>query len=231
MDQIMSIVVGVGKNTLEIREGQIEIANFRQYRIFQEGNKTPITGFDESLKSLKLVVNNGIVDIVISNSSAIDETNDETTFLHKFVPEGYELIDQKESAKLIKGLRGKYYYYHNKETKSYFALVSRGGGKPNRISLGSLDDHSSTLFQVLEKIPKDKPFHKADLNSLLPAKIVENRQPIKAALDILEKEGFVTKTGNKVGVSEEYIRSTKGIPLVGLDAHLTTLDIHLQTAK
>jgi hypothetical protein len=227
----MSIVVGVGKNTLEVREGQIEIANFRQYRIFQEGNKTPITGFDESLKSLKLIVTNGVVDIIINNGSSINEVRDESTFLNKFVPEGYELIDQKESAKLIKGLKGKYYYYYNKENKTYFALVSRGGSKPNRIVLGSLHDHSSTLYQVLEKIPKDKPFHKADLNSLLPAKIVENRQPIKAALDILEKEGFVTRTGNKVGVSEEYIRGSKAIPVVGLDAHLTTLDTHILTEK
>src|SRR5712692_1643143 len=188
----MSIVIGVGQNSMEIREGHIDIANFRQYRIFQEGNKTPITGFDESLKSLKLTVTNGVVDIIIRNNSGSDaQPYDETLFLNKFIPVGYDLIDQKESAKLIKGLKGKYYYYYNSKNRTYLALVSRGGSRPNRIALGSLDDHSSTLYQVLEKLPKDRPFHKAELNGLLPAKIVENRQPIKAALDILEREGYV----------------------------------------
>jgi hypothetical protein len=227
----MSIVIGVGQNTMEIQEGQLEIANFRQYRIFQEGNKTPITGFDESLKSLKLVVTNGVVDIIINNSSAntANQMYDETLFINKYVPEGYELIDTKESAKLIKGLKGKYYYYYNKESEAYLALVSRGGSKPNRIALGSLGDHSSTLYRVLDKLPKDRAFHKAELNSLLPAKIVENRQPIKAALDILEREGFVKKTGNKVGVSEEYIGSNKATPTTGMDKHLPTLDDHIES--
>lgn len=213
----MSIVVGVGPNRMELREGQVEITNLRQYRIFQEGNRTPITGFDELPKNLKVTVRNGIVDIIISAASDTAETYDETLVLRKYVPEGYELIDQKEAAKVIKGLKGKYYYYFHKDKKSYLALVSRGGSTPSRIVLGSLQDKTSTLYQVLEKLPKDKAFHKAQLNSLLPAKIVENRQPIKAALDILEREGYVRKTGNKVGVSEEYIRGDKAIPTSGMD--------------
>src|SRR5919205_3167953 len=213
----MSIVLGVGQNTMEIKEGQIEIANIRQYRIFQEENKTPITGFDESPKSVKLVVSNGIIDIIISNTSTLGQAYDETLFMSKFVPKGFELVSQSESAKLIKGLKGKYYYYFNKETKEYLALVSRGGNKPSRNAFGGLDDRNSTLFHVLEKLPKERAFHKAELNSLLPAKIVENRQPIKAALDILEREGFVKKTGNKIGVSEEYVRSEKYIAPVNVD--------------
>lgn len=225
----MSILVGVGQNTLEVRDGKIEIANIRQYRIFQEGNKTPITSFDEAPKNLKVVVANGVVDIVITSTSGTEEF-DETAFLNKYVPEGYELIDKKEAAKVIKGLRGKYYYYYNEEKREYLALVSRGGSKPNRVVLGSLDNRNSTLYQVLEKIPKDKVFHKAELNNVLPAKIVENRQPIKAALDILEREGFVKKTGKKVGVSEEYVWAEKAMPLAGLDAHLT-LDTHLKNSN
>jgi hypothetical protein len=222
----MSIVIGVGSNRMELREGSVEIEGLRQYRIFQEGNKTPITGYDESPKSVRILVTNGIVDIVISQSSNATPY-DENLFISRFIPEGYELIDTKEASKVIKGLKGKYYYCYNSEDSSYVALVTRGGGKPGRISLGSLDDKSSTLYQVLEKLPTDKPFHKAELNSLLPAKIVENRQPIKAALDILEREGYVRKTGNKIGISEEYVRSSKLAPVVGLDAHLT-LDSHFK---
>jgi hypothetical protein len=200
---------------MEIQSGKIEIANLRQYRILQEGNKTPITGYDDSPKNLKLIVSDGIVDIIIQTVGG--KQIDESAVLLNFVPEGYKLIDQKEASKMIKGVKGKYYYYYNKSEGTYLALVTRGFGKPGRISLGSLEDHSSTLYQVLEKLPKEGTFHKAELNSMLPAKIVENRQPIKAALDILERGGFVEKTGKKIGVSEEYRRTSKPLPVVGLD--------------
>jgi hypothetical protein len=214
---------------MAIQNGEVEIANFRQYRIYQEGNRTPITGFDDLPKNLKLVLSNGVVEIIItpSNSSS-DAAIDESTMLKNYVPQGYELVDTQEASKVIKGVKGKYYYYYNKDGGKYLALVTRGSGRPGRISLGGLQDHSSTLYQVLDKLPKDRPFHKAELNSLLPAKIVENRQPIKAALDILEREGFVKKTGNRVGISDEYVRSDKATPAAGLDKHVT-LDDHLQT--
>ena len=223
----MSIVVGVGQHSMAIQNGQVEIANFRQYRIYQEGNKTPITGFDDLPKSIRLNVSNGVVEIIITaigSDTGGGAAVDDSAILKNYIPVGYELVDTKESAKMIKGIKGKYYYYFNKNDGKYLALVTRGSSKPSRISLGSLEDHSSTLYQVLEKLPRDRAFHKAELNGLLPAKIVENRQPIKAALDILERERYVKKTGNKVGVSEEYIRNDKAAPAVGLDKHITTLD-------
>jgi hypothetical protein len=206
---------------MAIQNGEVEIANFRQYRVYQEGNRTPITGFDDLPKNLKLVLSNGVVEIIITPSDGSTTTVDESTVLKNYVPEGYELVDTREASKVIKGVRGKYYYYYNKSDGKYLALVTRGSGRPGRISLGSLQDHSSTLYQVLEKLPRDRPFHKAELNSLLPAKIVENRQPIKAALDMLEKEGFVRKTGNRVGISDEYARSDKAPAATGLDRHMT----------
>ncbi|MEO9294849.1 MAG: hypothetical protein ABI347_04535 [Nitrososphaera sp.] len=224
----MSIVIGVGQHSMAIQNGEVEIANFRQYRIYQEGNRTPITGFDDLPKNLKLVLSNGVVEIIITPSNNSAATIDKSTMLKNYVPQGYELVDTQEASKVIKGVRGKYYYYYNKDDGGgkYLALVTRGSGRPGRISLGGLQDRSSTLYQVLDKLPKDRPFHKAELNSLLPAKIVENRQPIKAALDILEREGFVKKTGNRIGISEEYVRSDKATPVVGLDRHVT-LDDHL----
>lgn len=59
---------------------------------------------------------------------------------------------------MIKGIKGKYYYYYNKNDDKYLALVTRGSSRPGRIPLGSLQDHSSTLYQVLEKLLKDKAF-------------------------------------------------------------------------
>jgi hemerythrin superfamily protein len=48
------------------------------------------------------------------------------------------------------------------------------------------------------------PFHKAKLNEYLPTRLIENRQPIKAVIDVLEQEGFLRKTGKKSRSSEEY---------------------------
>ena len=221
----MSIVIGVGQHSMAIQNGEVEIANFRQYRIYQEGNRTPITGFDDLPKNLKLVLSNGMVEIIITPSNSSEAAVDKSSVLKNYVPQGYELVGTQEASKVIKGVKGKYHYYYNKDDGKYLALVTRGSGRPGRISLGGLQDHSSTLYQVLDKLPKDRPFHKAELNSLLPAKIVENRQPIKAALDILEQEGFVRKTGSRIGISDEYVRSDKATPAVGLDKH--TLDEHI----
>lgn len=227
----MSIVIGVGQHRMAIQNGEIEIANFRQYRIYQEGNKTPVTGFDDLAKNLKLSVSNGVVEIIIARSDGSTEAVDETAMLKSYVPEGYELVDTREASKVIKGVKGKYYYYQNRQDDGkYLALVTRGSGRPSRIWLGSLHDRSSTLYQVLDKLPKDRPFHKAELNGILPAKIVENRQPIKAALDILEREGFVKRTGNRVGISEEYARSDRPVPAAGLDRHIT-LDEHISNGS
>ena len=84
--------------------------------------------------------------------------------------------------------------------------------KKLRITLGNLVDRDSKIRIVLDAIPKDKIFHKAYFNDKLPQVIIENRQPIKAALDVLEEEGYVKKTGNHVGISEEYIKTNKVAP-------------------
>jgi hypothetical protein len=38
----------------------------------------------------------------------------------------------------------------------------------------------------------------------LPARLVENRQPIKAVIDVLEHEKFLRKTGKKSKTAEMY---------------------------
>ena len=101
----MSIVIGVGQHRMAIQNGEVEITNFKQYRIFQEGNRTPIMGFDDLPKNLKLVVSNGTVEIVINPGSG-GEAVDEAAMLKNYVPEGYELLEAKEAAKVIKGVKG-----------------------------------------------------------------------------------------------------------------------------
>jgi len=118
------------------------------------------------------------------------------------VPKGYELVFQSKSAKEVLGVRGTYLYYKNKEG-DYLCYIIARSETPTRIKLGKLSNPKSPLQIVLNQIP-NKPFHKADLNESLPPRLVENRQPIKAVIDVLEYEGFLRKTGKKTGAAEEY---------------------------
>ena len=97
----MSIVIGVGQHSMAIQNGEVEIANFRQYRIYQEGNRTPITGFDDLPKNLKLALSNGVVEIIITPSNSSEATVDESIMLKNYVPQGYELIDTQAASKVI----------------------------------------------------------------------------------------------------------------------------------
>lgn len=116
------------------------------------------------------------------------------------------------AAKAIRGVKGKYRIYKNTEG-DFLAFAIDPGGKAYRINLGNLSDGDSKIRRVLDEIP-NKTFHKSYFNDNLPQIIIENRQPIKAALDVLEEEGYVMKTGNHVGISEEYIKTSKKKPSI-----------------
>jgi hypothetical protein len=91
-------------------------------------------------------------------------------------------------------------------------IETRAKERPDRKDLGSLSDRESTIWIVLDAVNRlDKDtFIKADLEPLIPDKrIVHNRQPIKAAIDVLEYLGYVKKTGKRSGYSEEYERTDK----------------------
>jgi len=113
------------------------------------------------------------------------------------VPKGYKLEFQEKSSKEVHGVRGTYVYYKNKE-EDYICYIIGTSTTPTRIRLGKLSSPKSPLQTVLNSIP-NKPFHKAELNEFLDPKLVENRQPIKAVIDILEHEGFLKKMGKQRG--------------------------------
>lgn len=123
--------------------------------------------------------------------------------ISRFVPAGYQLAFQKQSSKEVRGIRGKYLYYKNKDD-DYLCFIIAGGEKPTRIKLGKLTNPRSRLQIVLNSIPNKQPFHKANLHEYLPMSLIENRQPLKAVIDVLENLGFIRKTGRKHGASEEY---------------------------
>ena len=127
------------------------------------------------------------------------------------VEKGFKFVFSQESAKEVLGVRGNYLYYKNK-TGDWICYIMARSDRPTRIKLGNFSDPKSPLRIVLNKIPSE-PFHKAQLNDLLPQRLVENRQPIKAVIDVLEHEKFLRKTGKKIKTAEEYELSGKNIKI------------------
>lgn len=73
------------------------------------------------------------------------------------------------------------------------------------------------VWHAIDTQIKSNTFRKADLNTLVPSSIVENRQPIKAAIDVLEYLGYVEKAGASKGKSQEYRKTSKHPPDSGLE--------------
>ena len=99
------------------------------------------------------------------------------------IPAGYKLDLTKESDKVIQGSKGIYTYYKDK-SDSYLCFIITASGRQTRLNLGRPDEEGSMLRHALRDLP-DRPFIKADLNDLLEKRLVENRQPVKACIDIL----------------------------------------------
>jgi len=124
------------------------------------------------------------------------------------IPNGYKFISKTDSDRSIKGKKGVYAYYKNSKA-NYLCLIIGANGKLNRLNLGSIKDPKSMLHNVLINLP-NKPFIKADLNNILETRIVENRQPVKACIDILEKHLKAVKNGKKVASKQYYEMTAKG---------------------
>ena len=194
---------------MAVPKEDIEISNFRNYVLTVEGKK--ITSQNSEDKKLVLKIGrDGVlhVDLIGSGTKPVEDF----LLIDANVPEGYKRYFKTSAAKAIRGITGTYLYYKNDE-EDYLVYAVGPSGKAYRINLGKIIDKNSKLRKVLDKVPEGS-FHKAYFNDRLPSIIVENRQPIKAALDILEKEGYVKKTGRKVGISEEYERTSKSSPSV-----------------
>jgi hypothetical protein len=192
----------------EIKENSLVIQGFNSYVFQVEGSQ--VSSRDDSSKRLTLEV--GLDGALVMNLVPIagQDGNAELDRLRKLLPESFDFYFETMAAKVIKGIRGRYYHFRNKNTGDMISYNIGAGAKPYRIVLGNIRDPQSKLRVVLEQLP-DRPFRKSELVHRLPQNIVENRQPIKAALDVLEKEGYVKLVG-KSGISEEYLRTNKKIP-------------------
>ena len=195
--------------TMTILKDDIEISNFRNYVVKIEESEY-VSKNSQDKKLLVKIGRDGVLylDLVGSDVKPVEDFS----FVDASVPSGFKHYKTTSAAKAIRGIKGKYRIYKNFES-DFLAFAIGPSGKAYRISLGSMADGDSKIRRVLDEIP-NKPFHKAYFNDKLPQAIIENRQPLKAALDVLEEEGYVTKTGNHVGISEEYIKTSKKKPAI-----------------
>lgn len=140
--------------------------------------------------------------------------------LERMIPDDYEnkplFISEGERAS--KGIKGAYYYYPKKNDPYDIMYIIVSGSKQTRKFLGSLTDPQSPIARVYGVAKRMKKFIKADFNTAgLPHSIVENRQPIKAAIDMLEYYNLIRKTGKKRNKSDEYEVTDNNIPSSTLD--------------
>lgn len=128
--------------------------------------------------------------------------------LSRNIPTGYKLILKTDSERSVNGNKGIYAYYKNQKS-NYLCFIIGANGKFSRLNLGSLKDPKSMLYNVLTNLP-NKPFFKAELNNVLETRIVENRQPVKACIDILELDLQAVKSLKKIGSKQYYEITLKG---------------------
>jgi len=192
----------------DIRDRTVEIEGFHNYSVLIEG--TEITSKDDAPRHLAISFSlDGTLNILV-NRVKTKETDTKERLQQKLP--GYEFYFETESDKVIRGVLGHYYYFKRRDGGEVIVIVIGASKREYKIILGRLDDPESKLGYVLQNLP-DRPFAKADLVHILPYNIVENRQPIKACLDVLEKEEFV-RLLKKKGVSKIYVKTNKPIPHV-----------------
>lgn len=190
--------------SMAVPKDDIEITNFRNYVLKIEGQE--LTSRNSQDKKLLLKIGrDGVLYLELIGSGR--KPVEDFSSIYASVPNGYTKYHQTEAAKTIRGVKGKYLYFKNKED-DFIAYAVGPSQKVYRITLGKITDKDSKLRVVLDNLPTE-PFNKAYFNDKLPFHIVENRQPIKAALDVLEKLGYVKKTGSSIGISEIYIKTDK----------------------
>ncbi|MFZ0510354.1 MAG: hypothetical protein WAM14_02000 [Candidatus Nitrosopolaris sp.] len=129
--------------------------------------------------------------------------------MENLIPEEYKRdpLFISEGDRHSKGIKGRYYYYtHKSRAHDVMCIIISGTSKQRRYFLGSVNNPKSIISEVYKVAKSKKKFYKADFNTAadLPHGIVENRQPIKAAIDVLEFFKLVRKTGKAKRGSDEY---------------------------
>lgn len=114
-----------------------------------------------------------------------------------------------EGGHKVKGVIDKYAFHKNKYDSKIVVYLVSDNQKKNTIHLGAVDENNSLYRNALIKIDEifgTRVFTKADMNQL-GQKIVGNRQPTKALIDIMIYDGFVIQIDEK-----HFMRTSKGVP-------------------
>lgn len=129
------------------------------------------------------------------------------------LPEGYRLF-MTTDAKVVAHdrKRSRYETYKRDRDISYITVIRRNGSTSPLIQLGSLLNPESMISVALREFSKTSTFLRSELKAQnLPVALGQG-QRLKACLDVLEKEGFLTKELVKVGAKrtiDKYIRTDK----------------------
>lgn len=154
---------------------------------------------DEARKRLKLGVKVGSHLIPVFHREDWSESPQGGFFetreadLSKNIPDGYKYSFKTESDKAVRGHKGIYLYYQKEH--SYLCFIINSHGKHSRLNLGRVREPGSMLHSVITKLPRT-PFVKADLKSV-ETRIIENRQPVKACMDVLVHLKHVRRADKK----------------------------------
>lgn len=127
--------------------------------------------------------------------------------LSKNIPAGYRFVLKTDPDSKAGKVKGAYVYYENQKS-NYLCFIIGASRRFSRLNLGSVGDPKSMLHNVLINLPQNE-FIKADLNGVLETRIVENRQPVKACMDILEHIKAV-KSVESSGFKQCYQITEKG---------------------
>ena len=120
---------------------------------------------------------------------------------------------------MINGVKAKYAYHeHIHNPNMHICYVSVNGITKRTINLGSFDNPKSLLVRAIRGIDSHQvnAFSKADLE-VLGKKIVENKQPVHAIIDMLSHFGYIDQVSKK-----QYKRTEKKSPKPPLDIFRNT---------
>ncbi len=111
------------------------------------------------------------------------------------IPEGFNFAFSRQHQDKILGASGNYLYYKNSDG-GWICNIVAGSCGPIRVNMGDISEPGSPLHLVLDALPQHS-FTKSQLSTYLPPQMIKGEQPIKAAIDVLEYEGFLKSVGKR----------------------------------
>ena len=139
-----------------------------------------------------------------------------------FIPVGYKHFATEESISRKDVTSIHYYHYFKNARGEYGFLIKNGTTKPFA-KLGRINDASSNLGKIIKGMPKDRSTRKSYFVS---NGINTNNQRVKACMDILVLEGYLTKKMDMKTKIDSY-RVTEKIKELEFDDNIEPLKVQV----